>query len=222
MGLDIVELVMEVEEAFNIRIPDSDASNIRTVGDLVRYVKAAVHCPSGGPCLTSRMFYRTRQVLIHAGGLPRRAVRPAVRLEVLVQASQRRRVWQLFREQGLRLPELQLPPFLLWALFTLPVVAASTWAVWTNSCLAGAVSWLVFLWLFARATRSWAVHVPCGDGTLRAIIMRGVTPLASDSTATLSADEVAAKVRAIIADELGVDFHELRDEASFIDDLGCD
>ena len=38
-SLDIVELVMQIEEEFDIEIPDSDAEKIVTVGDVVEYIK---------------------------------------------------------------------------------------------------------------------------------------------------------------------------------------
>jgi acyl carrier protein len=38
-SLDTVELVMALEEAFNIEIPDEDAEKIRTVQDAVDYIK---------------------------------------------------------------------------------------------------------------------------------------------------------------------------------------
>lgn len=38
-SLDIVELIMAFEEAFEIEIPDDDAEKIRTVGDAVDYIK---------------------------------------------------------------------------------------------------------------------------------------------------------------------------------------
>ena len=38
-SLDIVELVMELEEEFDMSIPDEDAEKIRTVGDAVKYIK---------------------------------------------------------------------------------------------------------------------------------------------------------------------------------------
>jgi acyl carrier protein len=37
-SLDIVELVMELEDEFNVNIPDEDAEKIQTVGDAVKYI----------------------------------------------------------------------------------------------------------------------------------------------------------------------------------------
>jgi acyl carrier protein len=38
-SLDIVELVMALEEDFDIEIPDEDAERIKTVNDAVNYIK---------------------------------------------------------------------------------------------------------------------------------------------------------------------------------------
>lgn len=38
-SLDVVELVMALEEKFDIEIPDSDAEAIATVGDAVKYIE---------------------------------------------------------------------------------------------------------------------------------------------------------------------------------------
>jgi len=40
-SLDIVELVMALEEEFDLEIPDEDAEKIATVGDAVNYIKNA-------------------------------------------------------------------------------------------------------------------------------------------------------------------------------------
>ncbi len=37
-SLDIVELVMELEDEFDISIPDEDAKKIQTIGDAVSYI----------------------------------------------------------------------------------------------------------------------------------------------------------------------------------------
>ena len=38
-SLDLVELVMAIEQDFDIEIPDEDVESIKTVGDAVNYIK---------------------------------------------------------------------------------------------------------------------------------------------------------------------------------------
>jgi acyl carrier protein len=40
-SLDIVELVMELEEEFDIQIPDDQAEKIKTVGEAIEFIKTA-------------------------------------------------------------------------------------------------------------------------------------------------------------------------------------
>lgn len=39
-SLDTVELVMALEEEFDLEIPDEDAEKIKTVGDAINYIKS--------------------------------------------------------------------------------------------------------------------------------------------------------------------------------------
>lgn len=41
-SLDVVELIMEFEEKFDLEIPDEDAEGIVTVADAVRYIESRV------------------------------------------------------------------------------------------------------------------------------------------------------------------------------------
>ncbi|MCI5904841.1 MAG: acyl carrier protein [Oscillospiraceae bacterium] len=38
-SLDVVDLVMSLEEEFDIEIPDEAVENIKTVGDVVKYIE---------------------------------------------------------------------------------------------------------------------------------------------------------------------------------------
>ncbi len=38
-SLDIVEFVMDLEDAFGVSIPDEDVQKMQTVGDAVKYIK---------------------------------------------------------------------------------------------------------------------------------------------------------------------------------------
>ena len=37
-SLDVVDLVMSIEESFDIEIPDEEVENIKTVGDIVKLI----------------------------------------------------------------------------------------------------------------------------------------------------------------------------------------
>lgn len=39
-SLDLVELIMSLEEEFNVEIPDEDAEKIATVGDALQYLQS--------------------------------------------------------------------------------------------------------------------------------------------------------------------------------------
>lgn len=39
-SLDVVDMVMSMEEEFDVEIPDEDIENLKTVGDLVHYIES--------------------------------------------------------------------------------------------------------------------------------------------------------------------------------------
>lgn len=41
-SLDVVDLVMSLEEEFDVEIPDEDVEGMKTVGDIVKYIEAKV------------------------------------------------------------------------------------------------------------------------------------------------------------------------------------
>ena len=40
-SLDMMQIVVDAEERFGVRIPDDDVKNLRTVGDAVSYIQSA-------------------------------------------------------------------------------------------------------------------------------------------------------------------------------------
>lgn len=41
-SLDLVELVMAFEDEFDLDIPDEDVENVKTVGDIVKYIEKMI------------------------------------------------------------------------------------------------------------------------------------------------------------------------------------
>ena len=63
-SLDTVELVMALEEAFDIEIPGEAAEGIATVGDAVKYIEDAVlHTPDRCSILSTYSFINIPNIL---------------------------------------------------------------------------------------------------------------------------------------------------------------
>ena len=94
MGLDGVEFVMAVEEAFGLAIPDEDAQDLITPGHFVNYLEHRL-ATGQGVCLEQRAFHILRRAGIAVLGCSRSAFRPKTRWEDVLPAKKRRRMWQL-------------------------------------------------------------------------------------------------------------------------------
>lgn len=46
-SLDYAELVMEFEDAFDIKIPDNEAEKLETIGEAVEYISSKIGVQSG-------------------------------------------------------------------------------------------------------------------------------------------------------------------------------
>lgn len=102
MGMELIELVMELENRFEIRIPDEDYEKIMTVGGTVAYVVSCLRQKVPPPmtvCPSARLFYRLRREMVAELGVARRAVTPAARLGDLVPAGPARLRWDAVADQ---------------------------------------------------------------------------------------------------------------------------
>src|SRR4051812_30780461 len=104
MGLDFVELIMGLEDEFDIRIPDSMASRWTTVAESVDgIVRLLSQKPAEiGVCPTARSFYRLRRELVLRFGADQSDVRLDSSIGALVPQRQRRKWSQIADIAGLR------------------------------------------------------------------------------------------------------------------------
>ena len=111
MGLDIVELVMDIEDAFGIPIDDQEFSRCETFGQLYDQVLRALQRLPGAAatsCVSARCFYRLRRELLADRAVPASRVRPDSYFAELVPPGQRENVYKrLSRKLGLPRPPSQ-------------------------------------------------------------------------------------------------------------------
>jgi hypothetical protein len=110
MGLDGVEFVIAVEEAFGLAIPDTEAQRLTTPGHLVRYLEGRVL--ARGNCLEQRAFYSLRRAGMDVLSRPRSELVPAASWTSLLPARGRWRAWRrLHQATGIR----PWPAMYLWS-----------------------------------------------------------------------------------------------------------
>lgn len=108
MGLDAVELVMEIEDEFGITIPDDAAIHTRTLGQLHDYLLERCADRRRTDCPTRSAFYHVRRALVAVLGVGPRSLRPSTPLLPLLRNRRLHRTWrQLERELSLKLPPLE-------------------------------------------------------------------------------------------------------------------
>ena len=223
MGLALIELMMETEEAFGIVISDEAAGEIRTVGDLCDYVLSQRRQDG---CPTARAFREIRRVLVEALGIAPQTVRPSTELETLLPRGMRRRLWRLLRRQcpG-RWKGLQLSPWTGRAVGLTPLVAAAFVLAQTRVAAALPFAGLLALgiWLLMWiSTRPLAVFFPSGLVTVGDVVI-GSLPANCEEAARspLEDEEVWRRLQKIVADNLVVDVERVTRAARFVEDLGA-
>jgi len=93
MGLDIVEYIMAVEEAFELALPHDRLGVVRSPRDLADLVAEFVAGAESGPCLSQRAFYQLRRAMLNRTDVPRRAIRPEAVLEDLLPTATASEFW---------------------------------------------------------------------------------------------------------------------------------
>lgn len=231
MGLDAVEIVMAVEEAFDIRIENGEAEKIITPRQLMDLVMSKVEVATTSICLTHRAFNLLRRFLLQHGDWKRDQIVPAANLDALIPRERRRSlVGDMARELGISRPPLLVrPTWMNASLLSGSVLAGLVAGVAAFSHGLGALA----VWFFIgaailtggfaiRLTRPFHREFPRELQTVGDLACWVMTHKADLTNATVPAwthDQVAARVREIIIDVLGCkpDFSE---DANFVKDLG--
>jgi acyl carrier protein len=229
MGLDAVELVMEVEDRFNVKLADSECARVRTVADLAALVISRLPRPSGF-CPTARTFFELRSQMVNGAAVERRLVRPKARLEALFPSGLRR-PWRMLRKANPRLPRLvassAVDTAMLWAtalcVFSGVAVVAVIWA--TLGAGAGVIAFLLMALVsgfIIHASSAIGWRLPPGVETVGDVV-RLIAPIevahGSQGERLLAQQQVLAEVRRITSQQLGLPLEKVQPESSFVKDL---
>jgi acyl carrier protein len=79
MGLDTVELVMAIEEEFGIEIPNEDAANLNTAGDISAYVLNRLKA-QGRQATAESTWQQIKSIIVDQLGVTEEQVVPTARI----------------------------------------------------------------------------------------------------------------------------------------------
>ena len=231
MGIDILNLVTQVERLFSMEIPDRHIQTMSTVGELHDYILDSTPTAPAGICLTASAFIELESG-IQTIGLERH-FGPSSRLAEIIPKNERRQLWnQLSHATSLELPKLKRPT----VVFVACVLAANILSLATMLSLTGdnanglqilgtyLPSLLLFLCLGALMTRPFATDFAHGLKTFRDLSER-VLVLNTESLSIrhgrMGRNDTWLVLKSIIVDVLGVDDDEITRDADIYRDLGC-
>lgn len=222
MGLDAVELVMEVEDEFGIHISDAEAQSVLTVQDLARLAFSTREQRRAASCPSASSFYALRSAWVRAGVAERGEITPGASVSKLVTTLKRREAWRSASLAGVHLPALWTPSVVSFLAIAIAAVGAAI--VMLIAMLASTPSFLTWLMLPAGLAialdSSVRTAVPPGVVTIRELI-HASQPGAGRSTV----DQYAAvlfRVREITAEQLGLPLSRVQPDSRFIEDLHID
>ncbi len=233
MGLDTVELVMEIEEAFDISIPDDRASTMLTVGDVYEFIleKTADSSLKSSTCLTAAAFYDLRRH-VRSLGLSHSSIRPKTQLDRVIPLIGRRSYWQALSSQmDLRFPRLGRPSWLalLNCVLVAIVVYASFLGFAQQSVVAGIFAAVVFgvssSAILMFLTIPFAIYPASTCSTIRDLVTNVVAinyNTLATRYSTRNPTDVWNALQLIVAEQLGVDRSAVVPHARFVQDLGAD
>ncbi len=233
MGLDTVELIMTVEDAFQIRLADEDVGAVVTAGDLHRLVLSKLpQDEQSGDCLTSGVFYHLRRALIAETGAGRARIVPAAELDSLLPPEDRRRRWRRVASKlDLRLPDLRQPVWVQGLIFvaglalsSLPfaIGAVEISVPWVAASF---IAGLILLVLLFKAAKPLANAIPAECATVGELVKMMVAlnhGRLAGRARRWNRDEVWESLRRVIEQQTSVPRGEIKPETSFVADLRMD
>lgn len=229
MGLDGVELVMEIEDRFGVVITDAEASQFRTVGDVVGLLNSRIEAAKSGHCATLAAFLSLRGLVRDVVGDAEFSVRPKDAVAAKLSTSQRRRLWR----QAPKALEICLEPLraprMIRATFTanaclIVVAAVAAGGPWANDFIPPVL--LVFLGALLLIASFLAVQPfrtvpPESWSTFGAIARQIARKTAASNNLHLRDDEsILAELRPILTNVLGVAPDRVTADARLVEDLG--
>lgn len=231
MGLDSIEILVEVEKTFNINIPDNEAEKIITIGDFYNTVWRHLEGRYTDKCKSQSVFYKLRQSLFDSFQISKSNFKPTSSLNDIFPKENRRGEYLKFEKvTDLQLPDLRLTEPWQTFLFSFGGV----------TIIGGFVTALILINFFEYS--KWLFLIPIAAIVITDFVSKTLNPkrivIEPSSVreftlkvlslnysklpmqSSVNRKEVESVINYIIAGKVGLDLEEITPEKKIHDDLG--
>lgn len=222
MGLDAIEIVLAVEDEFQIAVTDEEANNSETPAQLTEIIYSKLRQSNDDICLSQHGFYTVRKILMRQLDISRNIIKPDTLLSQLLDIKQRLKYWdkilsQLSRGQTIRV-NLERPKWLkITIYFVMPLIVFPIFFYLTYFSIpltVLAVGALIFI--LTLFTKSMKYEFPSNFMYVKDLIKI----VGTLQTKVWGKDEVYKKVRKIVAAQLNIKENDILPDSHFVKDLG--
>jgi acyl carrier protein len=221
MGLEGVELVIAMENAFEISITDEEAENIYTPKDAIDLILNKVKMGDDQICLSQIAFHRYRQILVNDFGVIRKAVKRDTDLSKLVPVDHHKKFWkQVQKESKIQnFPKLSRPKWMVymsWIIFVFTVFLIG----YEFDFLIGIIIGVVLFWGIMFVTESFQTMIPDYYQSMDKLVLYTVStnPRVFKKENYWSYNQIRQQVKDIVKEVLGTDKYE--EGWEFVEDFG--
>lgn len=231
MGLDSVDILIRVENAFGIALSDQEAAKVQTVGDLYNIIWTNIRSRSKIRCNSQYIFYKFRRVLAEVLKPPPGELKLEASPNRIIPEENRRKIYRILEYAlELKLPDLVLSKSgrLLLLFFGISAVFG---ALLTSVILiyyfdkSKSIMILPILGILLTFIMSWALNnkrTVIKEETLRAFIERilALNMQQLSEYGSVSRSEMEIIVNQIIYEITGVPIREITADKMIVRDLG--
>jgi len=221
VGLESVELVLSMEDAFEISISDDEAQRVFTPKDAIELISKKVQLNNDNLCLNQVAFYRLRQLLVNQFDIPRKEISPDKDLSIMLPPEKQKEFWsQLGEIMGIKnTPQLSRPTWVVWVAFLFSL----GFGIYLLSVLSLGLGFLGGLILFAVtmiSTIPLKKRIPPYYAKIEKIVRYWVVenPKGLKKTKSWSPSQIRHEVKNIVMEVLGTD--KYKEHWEFVRDFG--
>lgn len=230
MGLNSVELIMDVENTFQITISDSEAENIRTVSDMYDLVLKKIDYSDNHQCKSQILFYKMREVFGRHCHINRKTISPNTNLNNLFDRATIKSKWKAIQDElHITIPNLVrsdiLNSVLTWASFFLVgfglILIFIAFKFSLYYLILYSIAFILLTDLSWRLTKFFKIYPKYN--TMREFI-HGIMPIYLKDTdiSVNDTNDILTILKYLICNTIGVKLEEITLDARFVDDLKVD